>query len=58
MPVAPVGANIMSTTISVEMTPLKNTWALGSCNTGSCDRHILIQKTQGFTDDQIDLYCG
>ena len=46
----------MTATILVEMTPLKNTWALGSCNTGSCDNHILVQAPQ-FDDEKIKLYC-
>lgn len=28
---------------SNELTPLKNTWALGSCNMGACDSFVILK---------------
>ncbi|PRW39356.1 hypothetical protein C2E21_6940 [Chlorella sorokiniana] len=46
-------AGTTAATLSREMTQLKNTWALGTCNTGSCDNHVFLTNA-----NDIAKYCG
>ena len=44
----------------MELNQLKNTWALGSCNTGSCDsfEFIAIYPDSKYTENDVKNYCG
>lgn len=40
-------------TLGNELTYLKNTWSLGTCNMGSCDFHYFLTSAS-----DVATYCG